>query len=104
MSLQTPRRFNQSGRPSFNTASSPNLNVSQSTAMARKASLNALTGSSPAGGGGELDVGDAVDVPGGMHGVVKFVGSVAGKKGIFAGVELAKEYASKGKNDGDVDG
>lgn len=53
---------------------------------------------------GDLEVGDLVDVPGNMHGVVKFVGIVQGKKGIFAGVELSEAYASKGKNSGEVDG
>lgn len=77
--------------------------------MARKVSLNALTGTpaSPGklgGDGEELEVGDKVDVPGGMHGTVKFVGTVRGKKGIFAGVELASAFAARGKNDGDVDG
>ena len=43
-------------------------------------------------------------MPGGMYGVVKFVGGVSGKKGTFVGVELAREYAARGKNDGDVDG
>ena len=52
----------------------------------------------------DLDIGDTVDVPGGMHGTVKFIGEVKGKKGIFAGVELNKEWAARGKNDGDVDG
>lgn len=51
-----------------------------------------------------LDVGDEVDVPGGMHGTVKFIGNVKGKNGVFAGVELSSEYAQRGKNDGDVDG
>ena len=51
-----------------------------------------------------LEVGDRVDVPGMMHGTIKFIGEVKGKKGHFAGVELSKEFASKGKNDGDVDG
>lgn len=49
-------------------------------------------------------VGDNVTVPGDMHGTVKFVGNVAGKKGTFAGVQLAAEYSSRGKNSGDVDG
>jgi CAP-Gly domain/CLIP1 zinc knuckle len=53
---------------------------------------------------GDPDVNDLVDVPGGMYGTVKFVGAVKGKKGVFAGVELAREWASRGKNDGDVDG
>ena len=55
-------------------------------------------------GNKDLDVGDAVDVPGGMHGIVKFIGEVKGKKGVFAGVELNKEWAARGKNDGDVEG
>lgn len=53
---------------------------------------------------GDIDVGDLVDVPGNMHGVVKFLGNVAGKNGVFAGVELSEEFASRGKNNGDVDG
>lgn len=56
------------------------------------------------GAGSDIEVGDTVDVPGGMYGVVKFIGTVHGKKGIFGGVELAREYAARGKNDGDVDG
>lgn len=111
MALQTPRRLNPP-RPSLNnTASSPNLSFAASqTAIARKASLNALIGgpTTPTnrmgGDGQEIEVGDMVDVPGGMHGVVKFIGSVRSKKGVFGGVELSKEFAMRGKNDGDVDG
>ncbi len=55
-------------------------------------------------GNRDLEVGDMVDVPGGMHGTVKFIGEVKGKKGIFAGVELSREWAARGKNDGDVEG
>jgi hypothetical protein len=54
--------------------------------------------------GEDLDVGDMVDVPGNMYGIVRFLGSVQGKKGLFAGVELSDEFASRGKNNGDVDG
>ncbi|KAL8816653.1 MAG: hypothetical protein Q9223_004376 [Gallowayella weberi] len=54
--------------------------------------------------GDDLEVGDTVDVPGGMHGTIKFIGEVKGKKGIFAGVELSREWAARGKNDGDVEG
>ncbi|KAF3482131.1 uncharacterized protein GIQ15_04890 [Arthroderma uncinatum] len=52
----------------------------------------------------DVQVGDLVNVPGGMHGTVRFLGSVAGKPGKFAGVELAPELAGRGKNSGDVDG
>jgi hypothetical protein len=59
----------------------------------------------PAGAGyGDIEVGDVVDVPGEMYGVVKFLGNVQGKKGTFVGVELSEEFASKGKNSGQVDG
>src|SRR4051794_2298105 len=51
-----------------------------------------------------IRVGDTVMVPGDMHGTVKFIGPVAGKRGTFAGVQLAPEYAQRGKNSGDVDG
>ncbi|KAG5927449.1 hypothetical protein E4U42_002252 [Claviceps africana] len=52
----------------------------------------------------DLTIGDVVDVPGGMFGTVRFVGTVQGKKGVFAGIELDPDFASKGKNNGDVDG
>lgn len=55
-------------------------------------------------GNQNLEVGDIVDVPGSMHGTIRFIGEVKGKTGHFAGVELSKEFASRGKNDGDVDG
>ena len=58
----------------------------------------------PRGVDDDLEVGDMVDVPGNMYGIVKFVGSVNNKKGVFAGVELSEEFASRGKNNGDVDG
>jgi hypothetical protein len=52
----------------------------------------------------DFNVGDSVDVPGSMYGTVRFVGSVAGRKGTFAGVELHPDFAGRGKNNGDVDG
>lgn len=51
-----------------------------------------------------IRVGDKVNVPGDMHGIVRFVGTVNGKAGTFAGVELAPEFAARGKNSGDVAG
>lgn len=52
----------------------------------------------------DVQVGDLVNVPGGMFGTVKFLGTVAGKPGRFAGIELSNEHAPRGKNSGDVDG
>ncbi|KFY24414.1 hypothetical protein V493_05253 [Pseudogymnoascus sp. VKM F-4281 (FW-2241)] len=63
-----------------------------------------MTQHTPRGDDGEVEVGELVDVPGHMHGTVKFLGTVAGKKGVFAGVELSEEYSARGKNNGDVDG
>lgn len=149
----TPRRSLARPRPvnaGFSTASSPNLAASYSAlqsaapssqrleALARKASLSALTVGSLAtipdasegyglstvldedldsptvqtmppftpqrDIGHELDLGDVVNVPGDMYGMIKFVGSIPGKKGTFVGVELSDSHASKGKNNGDVDG
>ncbi|KAI1840335.1 hypothetical protein JX265_004730 [Neoarthrinium moseri] len=57
-----------------------------------------------AGAADDFFVGDIVDVPGSMHGTVRFLGSVDGRKGTFAGVELAPDFAARGKNNGDVDG
>jgi hypothetical protein len=123
MVLQTPKtRTTGLQRPSYGASvngSSPangNNNLSASTAVNRKASLQALTGAATPGGipktpgtntmggGDDLAVGDAVNVPGDMFGTVKFVGSVRGKPGRFVGVELDRAFAARGKNDGDVDG
>lgn len=54
--------------------------------------------------GVDVDVGDQVNTPGGMHGTVKFIGTVKGKAGVFVGVELDPDMAGRGKNDGAVDG
>ncbi|GAM82754.1 hypothetical protein ANO11243_007400 [Dothideomycetidae sp. 11243] len=51
----------------------------------------------------EFAVGDVVNVPGDMFGMVKFIGSVRGKQGRFLGVELDGDFAARGKNNGDVD-
>ncbi|KAI5862192.1 hypothetical protein GGS23DRAFT_110690 [Durotheca rogersii] len=52
----------------------------------------------------DVSLGDSVEVPGNMTGTVRFVGTVAGRKGTFAGVELHPEFAARGKNNGEVDG
>ncbi|KAJ5664727.1 hypothetical protein N7462_011540 [Penicillium macrosclerotiorum] len=52
----------------------------------------------------DVQVGDLVNVPGGMYGTVKYLGTVAGKPGRFAGIELGAEHAQRGKNSGDVEG
>ncbi|MCJ1479001.1 hypothetical protein MMC13_007685 [Lambiella insularis] len=89
MSVYTPR-----SRPSMR-------NLSSSTFTTTTPTMRRTSG---VGGGEELRVGDTVDVTGGMDGLVKFVGEVRGKPGIFVGVELSQKWAARGKNDGDADG
>lgn len=102
---QTPRqRGIARGAPN---ASSPNLRAS--ITVNSRASLRAQIGNTPTTPVSKMSetdfaVGDVVNVPGDMYGIVKFIGNVRGKQGHFAGVELSKEFAAKGKNDGDVDG
>ncbi|KAK9390197.1 hypothetical protein V1515DRAFT_589501 [Lipomyces mesembrius] len=52
----------------------------------------------------EVGVGDLVYVPGGLRGVVLYIGQVAGKSGEFAGVDLLGPDADRGKNNGTVNG
>ncbi|KAF3912426.1 hypothetical protein ABW20_dc0101310 [Dactylellina cionopaga] len=87
--------------------------MSPETFLARKQSLNQLnqnsaSSSKDSGYGGDsdggLEIGDSVNVPGGMYGTVKFVGVVKGKPGVFVGVELEGPHAVNGKNDGTVEG
>lgn len=108
---QTPRQRLQ--RPSYGNVNSAEKqsSLSASTAVNRKGSSRALSGDphtrTPSASKmdvSDLEVGDAVNVPGDMYGTVKFIGSVRGKNGQFVGVELGREFAARGKNDGDVDG
>ncbi|KXH67947.1 CAP-Gly domain-containing protein [Colletotrichum salicis] len=58
----------------------------------------------PGRAGTDFVLGDVVEVPGNMLGTVRFIGSVDGKKGTFAGVELHPEFSQRGKNSGEVEG
>ena len=52
-----------------------------------------------------FELGDAIRIESlGMEGTLRFMGSIEGKPGIWAGVELAPGFAGRGKNDGTVDG
>ncbi|KAK6526505.1 hypothetical protein TWF694_005088 [Orbilia ellipsospora] len=112
----TPRRSLARLRPSAmgtpNVPAIPPPLLSPETLLARKQSFNQLnqnsSSSKDSGYGGDsdggLEIGDKVNVPGGMYGVVKFVGTVKGKPGVFVGVELEGPHAVNGKNDGTVEG
>jgi hypothetical protein len=52
----------------------------------------------------DFQVGDTVEVPGGVDGVLMYLGEVKGKDGLFAGVELSEKWASKGRHDGSAGG
>lgn len=80
------------------------LNNSSSPSRSHKMAPSPLTPRAGPPVGDDVTVGDTVEVPGNMLGTVRFVGSVGGKKGIFAGVELHHDFAPRGKNNGDVDG
>ena len=97
------RTFSKTHSPSAKET----LRASAAAELNRKASLHALSGTmpvTPSNMAGNLEIGDMVNVPGEMYGTVRFVGSVRGKAGRFVGVELDREFAAKGKNDGDVEG
>ncbi|EKM54369.1 uncharacterized protein PHACADRAFT_96626, partial [Phanerochaete carnosa HHB-10118-sp] len=52
-----------------------------------------------------FDIGDNVRVESlGFEGVLRFLGEIEGKSGLFAGVELGGGFAGKGKNNGTVNG
>ena len=90
MATLTPRQ-----RPSLR-----NLNHKTSTpTMNRKPAIAPINNADD-----EIEVGDMVAVPGGMNGTVKFVGQVRGKQGFFVGVELNRQWAHRGKNDGEAEG
>jgi dynactin complex subunit len=50
-------------------------------------------------------VGDGVRIESlGFEGMLRFVGEIDGKEGLFAGIELSGGFTGKGKNDGSVAG
>ncbi|KAI1118750.1 hypothetical protein F5Y14DRAFT_178813 [Nemania sp. NC0429] len=78
--------------------------LNEGTSTPKMPLMPPLTPGKGAGPVDDLAVGEQVDVPGNMVGTVRFVGSVAGRRGVFVGVELHSEFALRGKNSGDVDG
>jgi CAP-Gly domain-containing linker protein 1 len=52
-----------------------------------------------------FDVGDHVRIESlGFEGILRFIGEIDGKPGLWAGVELLPGFAGKGKNNGSVGG
>jgi len=53
----------------------------------------------------QLSVGDSVRVDSlALEGVLRYMGEIQGKNGIWAGVELISQFAGRGKNNGSVNG
>lgn len=47
------------------------------------------------------EIGTAVRIPSmGHEGIIRYIGEIEGRKGIFAGIELDKGFIGNGKNDG----
>lgn len=103
-SPQPTRDFSASHRDNARVASYETLTSGQSTPRLSRQTSESRRATMESPQDISIDIGDAVAVPGGMTGTVKFLGIVKGKKGVFAGVELSREFAQRGKNDGDVDG
>lgn len=101
---QLPRKSSLNALTQGSLANIPDASGSYALSTVLDEGENGMSYSPQRGNDGEVDVGDLVDVPGGMYGTVKFLGRIDGKDGVFAGVELSREYAPRGKNNGDVDG
>lgn len=55
--------------------------------------------------GHKFDIGDNVRIESlGFEGILRYVGEIDGKAGLWAGVELSEGFAGKGKNNGSVNG
>ena len=52
----------------------------------------------------DATIGDSVEVPGGWHGTVMYVGPVEGREGTFLGIDLIDLDADKGRNNGSYKG
>ncbi|KAI0342068.1 hypothetical protein BDW22DRAFT_1358196 [Trametopsis cervina] len=100
-------RLDGAGRPSSvasssSAASAPTRNKQVPRPASR--SSDVFTRSSSRAGR-TFDIGDNVRVESlGFEGILRFLGEIDGKAGIFAGVELSSGFAGKGKNDGSVNG
>lgn len=102
LSAALSRKTSLAALTSTSLASIPD--VSETYALDTVLSDSTMIPATPDRPGEDVTVGDGVEVPGGLQGTVRFVGAVQGKKGQFVGIELNREFAARGKNNGDVDG
>ncbi|KAK1600452.1 CAP-Gly domain-containing protein [Colletotrichum navitas] len=101
-----PRKSSLAALTPKSLASIPDVSESYAynSVLAESSPDRKMPPATPGKVGNDFAVGDVVEVPGNMFGTVRFIGSVDGKKGTFAGVELHPEFAQRGKNSGEVEG
>lgn len=51
-----------------------------------------------------LMTGDVVQLPGEASGLLKFIGPLQGREGVYAGVQMSSHFLHLGKNSGDYNG
>lgn len=51
-----------------------------------------------------LFIGDRVTLPEGQEGILRYIGTIHGKNGEFAGVELINEFSNMGRHNGEFEG
>ena len=110
--------FGQNGTLSLNASIRPSSSASSSSAVSagRTPSAKAapvrppsrtadVFARSASRAGRAFDVGDNVRIESlGFEGILKYLGEIDGKPGMWAGVELSGGFAGKGKNNGSVAG
>lgn len=102
------------GRPSSAASTSSAIGVSTRTTERAKTPISARPPSRPPSRHSEafarsvsrsFEIGDNVRIESlGFEGLLKYVGEIEGKPGLWAGVELGGGFAGKGKNNGTVNG
>ena len=98
-----PRSSTASNASSY--ASRPESRQSDTRSTSRLGSSTATSTSAFVSPDGKWKIGDAVRINNlGFEGTLRYIGEIAGKAGVFAGVELGPGFRGKGKNDGSVDG
>lgn len=75
------------------------------TAVRPSSRQSDVFGRSSSRAGHKFDVGDSVRIESlGFEGILKYIGEIDGKSGLWAGVELSEGFSGKGKNNGSVNG
>lgn len=101
--VQSGRRSVAGGRPPSVASSSTPAQRTRTPAPRPASRQSDVFTRSVSRAGREFDVGDNVRIESlGFEGILRFLGEIEGKPGIWAGVELSGGFAGRGKNDGRV--